>query len=81
MKLTPAEEKLLKKIGESQLITKGELHEYMRENNGANISDISKILDSATRSLMEKELVSAINPIGSTCYIITKMGAKFLREY
>ncbi|MBS3054139.1 MAG: hypothetical protein J4431_01230 [Candidatus Aenigmarchaeota archaeon] len=80
MKLTPAEEKLLKKIGDAQLITKAELKEFIVSNNGVTPRDASSLLDTATRSLMEKDLVSVINPIGSTCYIITKDGSRLLRD-
>lgn len=80
MKLTPAEEKLLKKIGEAQLITKTELREFMRKNNGASGKDVTGVLDTVTRGLVEKDLVSVINPVGSTCYLITKGGAKRLRD-
>ncbi len=80
MKLTPAEEKLLKKIGDAQLVTKTELREFMRKNNGASGRDATSILDVATRGLLEKDLVTVINPVGSTCYLITKSGSKRLRD-
>ncbi|MBI4014358.1 MAG: hypothetical protein HY365_00195 [Candidatus Aenigmarchaeota archaeon] len=78
MKLTPAEEKLLKKIGEAQLITKNELREFMRTRTSSG--NAASILDVAARSLVEKDLVSVINPVGSTCYLITKGGSKLLRD-
>ncbi|HLD83482.1 MAG TPA: hypothetical protein VI979_01350 [archaeon] len=80
MKLTPAEERLLKKIGEAQLITRAELREFVATNHGVGSRDASGLLDIAAKSLMEKDLVSIINPIGSTCYIITKVGSKLLRD-
>jgi hypothetical protein len=80
MKLTLAEEKLLKKISEAQLITKSELREFMGKEGKLGGKDASGLLDIAAKQLMDKDLVSIINPIGSTCYIITKQGATVLKD-
>lgn len=74
------EQRILKKVAESQLITKAELGQFLKNNGLAakDISDINRMLDSASNNLMEKNLMSAISPVGSTCYIITQKGVRFL---
>ncbi len=76
--LTPAESKVLKKIAEMNLVTKHELRKFMADNGSGR--DINAILESATKGLMEKNLVSTINPVGSTCFVITKRGSKMLQD-
>ena len=76
--LTPAEAKILKKISEMNLITKYELKRFLNDNGSGR--DINAILESATKGLMEKDLVSAINPVGSTCFVITKKGSRMLQD-
>ncbi|MEM7819541.1 MAG: hypothetical protein QXD48_01790 [Candidatus Aenigmatarchaeota archaeon] len=75
--LNKSEIKVLKKIAECQLITKIELKTYM-QNNGGEISDST--IDTITRNLIEKNLITKINPVGSTCFIITKKGSQVLKE-
>ena len=77
--LTPAEEKILKKIAEQSLITKIELKDFLR-NNGGSGKDSTSLLDTVSRSLMEKNLISMINPVGSTCFVITQRGSKMLKD-
>ena len=77
MNLTDVEEKLLKKIVKAELITKNELREYLK-NNGNSGSSV--LVDSATKSLLDKSLISTIAPLGSTCFIITQQGNKFLND-
>ena len=74
MNITKIEEKILRKIGETKVTTKFELKRVL--NNPENAS----IIDSSTKSLIEKDLITAINPIGSTCFIITKKGNRLLRD-
>ncbi|MBI2075644.1 MAG: hypothetical protein HYT72_00160 [Candidatus Aenigmarchaeota archaeon] len=76
--LTPAEAKVLKKISEMNLITKHELKKFLNDNGSGR--DINAILESATKGLMEKNLVSTINPVGSTCFVITKKGSRMLQD-
>lgn len=73
--LTQAEEKILKKIGEANLITKHEIKKFLKENGGSD-----SVVESATKSLMEKNLITTINPIGSVCFIITQRGSKLLQD-
>ena len=74
MNIIKIEEKILRKIGESKVTTKLELKKSL--SNPENGS----IIDSATESLIEKNLVTAINPIGYTCFIITRKGSELLRD-
>lgn len=74
MNITKIEEKILRKIGETKVTTKLELKKIL--SNPENGS----IIDSATENLIEKNLVTAINPIGSTCFIITRKGNRLLRD-
>ena len=78
MNLTSMEEKLLRKIAKSELITKNELKDFLQVNGG--LSNINVVVDSATKGLMEKDLISTIAPLGSTCFIITQRGNRFLNE-
>ncbi len=74
MDITKTEERILKKIGEAKLTTKIEL------KNTLNSPDSTGIVDSATQNLIEKNLIRAINPLGSTCFIITRKGNKLLKD-
>ena len=75
--LTSAEEKILKKIAKQSLITKIELKKFLSNNGSGNVSSL---VDNAARSLTEKNLISTINPVGSTCFVITQRGAKMLKD-
>mgnify|MGYP001572242061 CR=1 FL=1 len=77
--LNSTEKNILRKIADSQLISKPELRRYL-ETNGSSGRDIPTVVDNITRRLMEQRLISTINPVGSTCYIITQKGNQFLRE-
>ncbi len=80
--MSKLEEKILKKVAESQLITKMELKNFLQNNGapGKEGRDLTQVVDSAAKSLIEKNLVTAISPVGSTCYIITQRGARLLSE-
>ena len=78
MNLTDIEEKMLRKIAKSELITKHELKNFLRENGNSDSAHV--VVDSATKSLLEKALISTITPLGSTCFIITQKGNKLLNE-
>ena len=75
-KLTSTEEKVLKKIAEMNLVTRQELKKFLKDNGS---SENGNTVDVITRSLIDKKLVTAINPIGSTCYIITQNGNRLLQ--
>ena len=77
--LNQSERNVLKKIAESHLLTKIELKKYL-ESNGSSGKDLTPVADAITRRLMEQKLVTAISPVGSTCYIITQRGTQMLRE-
>lgn len=73
--LSDVELKLLKKISESNIITKGELVSFLE---GDGIANPKNAVDSAVRSLHAQGLVNSINPIGASCVVITQNGAKAL---
>lgn len=75
--LNKTELTILKKIFEDKLITKIELMTYLKKNGG-NIN--SEALNTITRNLMEKNLISSISPVGSTCFVITQRGTRFLDD-
>jgi hypothetical protein len=77
--LNQVEKSILKKIAEEQLISKPELRKFL-ETNGNAEKDLSVVVDTITRRLMEQRLISAISPVGSTCYIITQRGSQFLKD-
>jgi len=75
--LNKTEMAILKKVSDAKLITKMELLTYLKKNNG----DInSSVLDTITRNLMDKNLITAVNPVGSTCFVITQRGTRFLDD-
>jgi hypothetical protein len=73
--LTSIEKKILKKVAEHQLITRPELKRYLQANGGGE-----NAVDSVTKNLIQKNLLTEINPIGSTCYVITQKGSQMLDE-
>lgn len=72
--MNPGELKIIKKIAEHELITKIELKKFMQSCG----SDSS--LDSITKSLVQKDLITTVNMVGSTCYIITKKGSQIVKD-
>ena len=72
MNITRLEEKILRKIGEVRVTTKLELKKDF------NIQGSPVVIETATKGLIEKDLIKEINPIGSTCFIITKKGSELL---
>ena len=75
--LSANEEKVLRKIAESHLVSKNEIKELL--NDGSDV-DNSHLLDSVVRSLIDKKFVSAVNPVGETCFVITQRGSKMLQN-
>ena len=72
--LSDVEKTVLKKLSETHLSTKHELKKMLSKDY-KNFD-----VDLVTKSLLEKNLLKAINPVGSTCYIITQKGTRTLRE-
>jgi len=72
------EGKVLKKIAELNLATKTELKDIIKNDGGS--SDTSTVIDTATSNLIGKGLIATVNPIGSTCYVITRKGNKLLQD-
>lgn len=73
--LTPSEEKILKRIGQAGLATKHELKNLFDGNPDAS----SSIIELATGNLLDRGFITRMNPIGSTCFIITQKGKKYLQ--
>ncbi len=73
--LSSIEKKILKKVAENQLITRPELKKYLQSNGGG-----ADAVDIVTRNLVQRNLLAEINPIGSTCYVITQKGNRLLDE-
>jgi hypothetical protein len=80
--LSKLEQKILKKVSDSQLITKSELKNFLQNDglSGRESKDVSQIVDSTAKGLIDKKLLTAISPVGSTCYIITQRGARLLSD-
>lgn len=77
--LNQIEKKVLKKIGENHLMTKIELKNFLKPGGGSD-RDASNLVDTVTRSLIDKKLLTSINPVGSTCYLITQTGNRLLDD-
>lgn len=78
LNLSPAEKKILKKINESNVITKTELKSFM--TNESKGKDIDAVLDISTRALIQKNFIDVVRPIGSTCFVITQIGSRFIKD-
>ena len=72
--ISDIEKTVLKKLSETHLATKHELRKMLSKDHKNFDVDI------VTKGLLEKNLLKAINPVGSTCYIITQKGTRLLRE-
>lgn len=74
--LNPMEMKILRTVSENQLVTKPELIRMINGSSGGSVTSV----ESAAKGLVQKNLLAAINPIGSTCYVITQRGVKLLHD-
>lgn len=68
--LTPGELKVLKKIGECHVINKQELVKNMDTETAA--------IEAVVKSLLQKNCITTVSPVGSKCFIITKDGLQAL---
>lgn len=75
--LSPLERAILKKVAESQLLTKVELKNYLSQNG---MKSNGTALDMAIKNLNNMDFLTTINPIGSTCLIVTKKGNQMLED-
>ncbi|MBI5060890.1 MAG: hypothetical protein HZB67_01100 [Candidatus Aenigmarchaeota archaeon] len=66
--------KLLKKIAASHLVTKEELKKFLRDNGH------DTPINHAMKTLVSKQYVNEIHPIGSTCFVITQKGHRAIKE-
>jgi|YelNatPaOPRAMG01_1025707.scaffolds.fasta_scaffold391331_2 predicted transcriptional regulator len=69
--LSKNEEKVLRKIAEMVVITKNELKVFLNDSDSVDV---------IVNGLIEKKLIAQINPIGSTSFVITQKGSKFLQD-
>ncbi|MHA1873830.1 MAG: hypothetical protein ACTSVB_06930 [Candidatus Heimdallarchaeaceae archaeon] len=74
--LNNIEEQILKKIYESHLVNKNEIISFLN-NNGHDVGE--EVVITAVKNLEEKSLIKTVNPLSSTCYVITKKGIDFIR--
>ncbi|MBI4018395.1 MAG: hypothetical protein HY368_02200 [Candidatus Aenigmarchaeota archaeon] len=72
MILSPFERRFLETVAKRQLVTKNEMKELLKTDGS--------VLDTAASSLISRKLVSAVNPVGSTCYAITQQGTRLLEQ-
>ncbi len=77
--LNQVEKKVLRKVAENNLMTKIELRSFLK-GSGNSDRDVSNLVDTVTRSLVEKKLLTAISPVGSTCYLITQTGTRVIDD-
>ena len=75
--LSKTEKNILKKIAERHITTKAELKDSMRNELGSNPL---AVIDMVTRNLLDKKFISVVSPVGSTCYVITQKGTRFLES-
>lgn len=78
MSLTLIERELLEKVNQNQLITRIELFKFLK--NEKKVGNPKGVLESAIKSLYASGFINIINPIGSTCLVITQDGSKLLDE-
>lgn len=74
--LSKNEEKVLKLIADAHLVSRQELKALLKTDGMKD----GEVVDIATRNLIDKKMVTTVNPLGSTCYVITQQGSKFLRD-
>jgi len=77
--LTDVENKILEKLSKVSLANRKEIEKFLINECGIQ-DNVSNIFESATKSLKEKGLISAINPVGSTCFVITRRGTKIVNS-
>ena len=68
--LNPAEQKILNKIAECHIISQSELARKMEPEN------LHNVVDSVVKSLLQKDYITTVSPIGKKCLAITKSGLK-----
>lgn len=73
--LSAVEKKILKKVGEMQLISRQDLKRFLQTNGGGEGA-----IDTVTKNLVKQNLLTEVRPIGSTCYVITQKGNKALDD-
>jgi DNA-binding MarR family transcriptional regulator len=72
--LTPGEMKILRAIGERHVVSKGELEKALQGDAA------QAIIDTVVKSLLQKEFITTINPVGTKCFAITKSGLQAIGD-
>lgn len=81
MNLSPAEKKVLEIVAERQLVKKSEIVKLLKENGFKDANESLKgIVDATTKNLVKKDYVTPVNPIGGTCFAITKDGSIMVKD-
>ncbi|OYT56363.1 MAG: hypothetical protein B6U68_03555 [Candidatus Aenigmarchaeota archaeon ex4484_14] len=71
------ETKILEKLSKSKLITKQELIRFL-QTDGSRITKPE--INSAVRNLLNMGYINQINPVGSSCLVITQEGSKAIQS-
>lgn len=79
MTLTPIEKEILSRISKNQLMTKVEVMKFLRSEK--KVSNPKGVLDSSITNLLNNGFVDVVNPIGSTCIVITQEGSRYLDSF
>ncbi|RLI97512.1 MAG: hypothetical protein DRO96_00400 [Candidatus Aenigmatarchaeota archaeon] len=74
---TDIETKILKKLFKSKLITKQELIDFLQ---GDGVRASKSEINSAIRNLLNMGYINQINPVGSSCLVITQEGSKAIQK-
>ena len=77
--MNKSEISILKALAERKLMTKADILKFL-ELNGVK-KDAETLVNTVTQSLVKKGYATFINPLGSTCYMITRDGSKFLDSF
>lgn len=72
MKANGIEKDVLEELTKRLVMNKQEIMKFVEEKIGSSDS----VLDSLLRSLLEKEYVTNITPMGTSCYAVTTKGIK-----
>jgi len=73
MTLSESEKAVLSLLAKHSLVRRSELISLLaNENNGANMATV--------RALMDRGFVGTICPLGESSYILTKEGARILKD-
>lgn len=70
--MSQLERRILEIVAKNHLVTKNELKTTLKIDTSA--------IETAAWNLTSKKLIAIVNPVGATCYAITKQGMHLLQE-